>query len=370
MSHQSYLHNATLSSRKVLIVLCHPDKQSLNHSMCTAMKASFEAQGAVVQVSDLHAMEWSPVNDRSNFKTVANESYFNQAAEERYAVAHKGFNDQITHEMNKIVWCDTLVFQTPLHWFGLPSMLKSWCDKVLACGFAYGNGKWYDVGIMRGKRAVLSVTTGAPQRMYNRDAIQGDLKNILFPITHGIFFFCGFHALKPLIVYSASTTNNFSEIKKEIDEYVKSIDTVPELEFLSLSEVAGNSGIFIPEEAPRMACVANALMKAWANNDKDTYKSLITKNFRMEIPAYGINVTGFDAVWAIRQSMGEAPLDPHLCNSHSYPSMREVTCLAKVISRSTGKHKQLSQCTFRFEEQSFSRANYYYQENLFMAESE
>jgi NAD(P)H dehydrogenase (quinone) len=355
----------------VLIVLCHPEKQSLNHSMAAVMKKGFEDEGSVVQVSDLHAMKWSPLSDRSNFTTVANEAYFQQAAEERHAVSHKGFNDEISHEMQKILWCDTIVFQTPIHWFGLPAMLKSWCDKVLACGFAYGNGKWYDVGIMRGKRAILSITTGAQEKMYKRDGIQGSIDSIIFPITHGIFFFCGFHCLKPLIVHNAATVKNFEDVQKQIKHYVRSVvaDTMPEIEFLALSEVAGKEGASLPEQMPRMTSVANAMMKAWANCDKETYKGLITRDFRMVIPAYGVDISGFEAVWALRMSMGEAPLDPHMCDSHTFPSRREITCMSQVVSSTTGDTKQLSKCTFRFEEQAFNKVNYYFQENLFMAEA-
>lgn len=66
--------------------------------------------------------------------------------EEGHALANGGFNPSIRAEMDKLLWCDLLIFQCPINWFGLPSMLKGWCDKVLASGFAYGGGKWYNKG--------------------------------------------------------------------------------------------------------------------------------------------------------------------------------------------------------------------------------
>jgi hypothetical protein len=103
--------------------------------------------------------------------------------------------------MDKLVWCDYLIFNCPLHWFGLPTVIKGWCDKVLARGFAYGSGAWYDTGKFLGKKALLCMTTGGPENMYKADHIQGDIRDITYPITHGIFWFCGFTPLQSHFVY-------------------------------------------------------------------------------------------------------------------------------------------------------------------------
>jgi NAD(P)H dehydrogenase (quinone) len=34
--------------------------------------------------------------------------------------------------MEKLLWCDALIFQFLLWWFGLPAMLKGWVDRVFA----------------------------------------------------------------------------------------------------------------------------------------------------------------------------------------------------------------------------------------------
>ena len=41
-------------------------------------------------------------------------------------------------------------------------------------------GKWYDVGVFKGKKALLCMTTGAPEFMYNPDGIQGDIDTVSY----------------------------------------------------------------------------------------------------------------------------------------------------------------------------------------------
>ena len=55
---------------------------------------------------------------------------------------------------------DLLILQFPLWWFGPPAILKGWFERVFTRGFGYMPGRKYDTGLMRGKRAMVSVTTG------------------------------------------------------------------------------------------------------------------------------------------------------------------------------------------------------------------
>jgi hypothetical protein len=50
------------------------------------------------------------------------------------------------------------------------------------------------------------------------------------------------------------------------------------------------------------------------------------------IAAYGMDVTGFDNVWAIRKSMSDGPLDVHAQQSN-YVSGSTVVALGTVYGR-------------------------------------
>ena len=63
--------------------------------MADVAKASFESKGYTVKISDLYAMNFDPVNDRRNFKSVKDASRFSQQVEETHAVATDGFAPEI-----------------------------------------------------------------------------------------------------------------------------------------------------------------------------------------------------------------------------------------------------------------------------------
>jgi len=192
----------------VLIVHAHPEPKSFNGALTSTAVKFLKGRGHKVQVSDLYTMKFYPVCDRRNFISVSNSDYFKQQEEEIYASKHNGFTSEIVGEIEKLEWCDFLILQFPLWWFGLPAILKGWADRVLVMGRVYGGGKWYDNGAFRGKRAMLSLTTGGPESMYQPDGINGDINQILFPINHGILRFTGFDVHPPFIAWGPAHTDD------------------------------------------------------------------------------------------------------------------------------------------------------------------
>jgi NAD(P)H dehydrogenase (quinone) len=188
---------------RVFIVHAHPEPKSFNGAMTRAATDALTAAGHAVNVSDLHAMGFDPVSDRRNFVTVHDPEHYRQQAEEAHAAAHDGFAPGIQTEMDKLFWCDALILQFPLWWFGLPAILKGWVDRVFACGGrTYGGGKWYDRGVFVGKRAMCSVTIGGLPPMYSERGLNGPISSILFPINHGMLYFTGFTVIEPFLVHA------------------------------------------------------------------------------------------------------------------------------------------------------------------------
>ena len=188
---------------RVFIVHAHPEPKSFNGALTRVATETLHAHGHEVIVSDLYAAEFNPVSDRRNFVTVHDSDYFRQQAEEAYAAAHDGFAPEIAAEMEKLFWCDALIMQFPLWWFGLPAILKGWVDRVFASGGRiYGGGKWYDRGVFSGKRAMCSVTIGGVSSMYSERGLNGPIADILFPINHGMLYFIGFTVIEPFLVHA------------------------------------------------------------------------------------------------------------------------------------------------------------------------
>ncbi|MGT2466349.1 NAD(P)H-dependent oxidoreductase [Mesorhizobium atlanticum] len=64
-------------------------------------------------------MGFNPVSDRRNFTTVRDANYYRQQAEEaEVPPVADGFAPDIQAEMDKLFWCDALILQFPLWWFG------------------------------------------------------------------------------------------------------------------------------------------------------------------------------------------------------------------------------------------------------------
>lgn len=185
----------------VFLVLAHPERRNFNGAMFDTATQTLCAAGHEVVTSDLYRMGFDPVSSRRNFTSVKDPHYLKLQIEEMHASECGGFAAEIEAEIAKMEAADLMIWQFPLWWFGLPAMLKGWVDRVFAMGRTYGNGHIYDTGKFRGKRAMLSLTTGGPQPTYVRGGFNGDLDAILRPVQRGMLNFVGFSVLSPHVVY-------------------------------------------------------------------------------------------------------------------------------------------------------------------------
>jgi len=186
----------------VFLVYWHNEPKSFNGAMFDTAQTALKSAGHEVRVSDLCAMRFDATSDRSNFVTVKDASFLKQQQEEMYAAEHNGFAPEIEAEIQKIEWCNLMIWQFPLWWFGLPGVMKGWVDRVFAMSRTYGGSRIYEKGFFRGKRAMLSLTTGGPEQSYQKGGFNGDMNGILRPIHRGILQFVGFDVLAPQIYYS------------------------------------------------------------------------------------------------------------------------------------------------------------------------
>jgi len=181
----------------VLIVFAHPEPKSFNGALFDTAVKTLRAAGHTVATSDLYRMGFNPISDRRNFVTVKEPDFLKLQIEEMHATEVGGFAPDIEAELQKVEAADLMIWQFPLWWFGLPALLKGWVDRVFAMGRTYGYGHIYETGVFKGKRALLSLTTGGPQEAYTLDGFNGDLDAVLRPIQRGMLEFTGFSVLRP-----------------------------------------------------------------------------------------------------------------------------------------------------------------------------
>ena len=122
-----------------------------------------------------------------------------------------------------------LIFQFPLWWFGLPAILKGWVDRIFAMDRIYGGGRWFDEGYCKGKRAMLSLTTGGGPGPFSEGEITGDINTHFNSINYGIFRFVGFDVLPPFVAWAPARIGEARQ-KDNIEQYVERVLAIPETE--------------------------------------------------------------------------------------------------------------------------------------------
>ncbi|MDV6253512.1 NAD(P)H-dependent oxidoreductase [Vibrio sp. EA2] len=219
----------------VLVVYWHPEPKSFNGAMFRRSVEALEAAGHDVKTSDLHSMNFDPVSGRHNFNTTNDGEFFKQQLEEMYASEHQGFVPEIEAEIQKLEWCDLVIFQFPLWWFGMPAALKGWVERIFVMGRVYGGGRFYEHGVFKGKKAMLSITTGGPEELYAKGGWNGDLDAILRPIHRGVFEFTGFSVLEPYKVFGPARKTEQERIY-ELDNYALRLQTIFEESTIEVGE--------------------------------------------------------------------------------------------------------------------------------------
>lgn len=183
-----------------LIVHCHPEPASFNAALRDVAVSALESLGHAVEVSDLYAQGFDPVERASHYAHRTDADTFAALAEQRHASRTGSLPPEIRREIARLERADVVILQFPLWWHGQPAMLKGWFDRVLVNGGIYTSTMRYDRGYFRGKRAICSVTTGAPATAFGPNARGGDIEHLLWPIHYSLHY-VGFSVLPPFLAH-------------------------------------------------------------------------------------------------------------------------------------------------------------------------
>jgi NAD(P)H dehydrogenase (quinone) len=210
---------------KVLIVFAHPEPRSFGAALLARGCKALRSDGHEVVVSDLYAMGFDPVATARDFKQRRFDHRLQYDREQKYAYAHNAFADDIQAELDKLHWCDLLILQFPLWWFSVPAIMKGWIDRVFVNGLVYGNGRRFDSGGLKGKRAMLSLSTGCYERMAAPDGMLGGLDIILWPLHAGTLAYAGCTVLPPYVAWSVQYADASTQ-QAYLDRYAHHLTTL------------------------------------------------------------------------------------------------------------------------------------------------
>ncbi|MFC1691067.1 NAD(P)H-dependent oxidoreductase [Nanoarchaeota archaeon] len=177
-------------SKKILVILGHPRKESFNGALTDSYIKGAKRSGAQVRKIELGKLKFDPVL-RNGYSKI-------QKLEPGLIRAQKD-----------IKWADHIVFIYPTWWGAMPSLLKGFIDRILLPGFAYKfiTGKTLPEQYLKGKSARLIVTMDSPPWFY---WLIGSPGHKMMRTT--ILRFCG---INPVKITSIGSVRKASEEKRK-----------------------------------------------------------------------------------------------------------------------------------------------------------
>lgn len=194
---------------KVLIVYAHPEPASFNAAMCARAREALTQAGHEVVISDLYGERFNPVAGRHDFLSVADRQVFHYQTEQAHAARHDTYAPDIAREQARVADADLLILQFPLWWGGVPAILKGWGERVFSYGFGYADGLRFQTGVFRGRRAMVSMTSGGTTARFGEGAVYGELeRQVLWQIQHLGLEYMGYELEPPFVAYAAPRTDD------------------------------------------------------------------------------------------------------------------------------------------------------------------
>lgn len=182
------------------IVHVHPEANSYNGALTQTAESALRSADGAVTVSDLYQSRFDPVERPEHYVNRVEASHFAALGEQRNAWATGTLPEDIVSEIDRLERADLVILQFPLWWHGPPAMLKGWMDRVFVSGGLYTSKMRYDAGYFSGRRALISVTTGAPHAAFGPGSRGGDFDTMLWPVQYSMHYM-GFSVLPPFISY-------------------------------------------------------------------------------------------------------------------------------------------------------------------------
>jgi glutathione-regulated potassium-efflux system ancillary protein KefF len=145
-------------------------------------------------------------------------------------------------EQDALAAARLVVWQQPIRWYGMPPLLKLWCDDVLAFGWAYGPG-----GVsLRGKDLWLVASTGGPEDSYRPDSYNRYFFNAFLPPYEQTAALCGMRFLPPFVIHGAHRAGD-AELAAHAKTYAEKLADYPA--WPEIAEVEDCVECHVPESA-------------------------------------------------------------------------------------------------------------------------
>ena len=157
----------------ILLVLAHPNAESLNGATAKSIEVALAKEGHKVRFKNLYESGFDPILGFKDFS----------------AWQEGKVPDDVAKEQEDITWADGLAFVYPIWWHERPAILKGWIDRTFTKGYAWDFDENGRVGKLKDKKAFVAATYGSPVAIY--EDLNVDMENLFSSVEKGTLGFCG-----------------------------------------------------------------------------------------------------------------------------------------------------------------------------------
>ncbi len=140
-------------------------------------------------------------------------------------VLSKGYIPE--EEQDKYKWADAVILQTPVFWYSVPGLFKTYIDRVYSAGVFFdletsGSG---NCGLFKGKKYMLSLTMGSTEDVFGNphSFLEGKTLDEIFIHLHKTHQFCGMDNLETFAVYDVMQNPNILEYIDQLHAHLKKV---------------------------------------------------------------------------------------------------------------------------------------------------
>lgn len=186
-----------------LIVIAHPDPESLTHQAAHRVRELVGPESSIV--ADLALEGFDP-----RFTALDREDYLTRSRSDAAVRAEQERVDRARHVV--------LVF--PVYWWSMPALLKGWIDRVFIAGWAFG----YDAEervVPYLSRLVMHLlpVSGTARESFAR---HGYAQSFSTQVEHGVIDFCGIQRGVTAFVHD-SESGDAGTVAREVEDAAASI---------------------------------------------------------------------------------------------------------------------------------------------------
>ena len=185
---------AALTMSDILLLLAHPDLQHsrVHAALRAALKPESDRAGGGWALRDLYAL-------------------------------YPDYSIDVPAEQEALSRARLVVWLHPVHWYGMPPLLKLWLDEVFAYGWAYGPGG----DRLFGKDLWLVASTGGTEASYRPDGHNRFFIDAFWPPYEQTASLAGMRFLPPMVLHGAHRATR-EEIEQHVAVLVDRLRTWPD----------------------------------------------------------------------------------------------------------------------------------------------